>query len=112
MKTLKQSTYYVVDISLVDMSLVDVSLVGLSSVDLPLGDLALSSLYWGGLHRRKRGGDSEDFEEVGLHVGRYDIVIFGRITKKVWAMRIGLEVLLILSFCRWEKAALFILINS
>lgn len=82
-ETLKQSTYDIIDISLVDMSLVDVSLIGLSSVDVPLGDLALSSLYWGGLHRRKRGSDSEDFEDVGLHVRRYDIVIFRRIMKKV-----------------------------
>jgi hypothetical protein len=116
-ETLKQSTYYIIDINLVDMSLVDmnpvdVSFVGLSSVNLPLGDLALSSLYWGGLHRRKGGSDSEDSEEVGLHVGRYDIVVFGRITKKVLVLRIGLKAPLILSFSGWEKAALLIVINS
>lgn len=69
----KQSTY-----STIDLSLVGVSLIGLSSsADLSSVDLwALSSLDWGGLHCRKRGNDGEDFEEVGLHVGQYDIATY------------------------------------
>jgi len=54
----------------------------MSLIDLLSGNLTLSSLYWGGLHRGKRSSDSEDFEEVDLHIGRYNIIIVGRIKKK------------------------------
>jgi hypothetical protein len=39
-------------------------------------------LDWGGLRRGKRGGESEDLEEVGSHVGQYDVVVLGRMLRR------------------------------
>ena len=85
------------------MTVIGLRSVDLRSVDLCLGDL--SSLYRGRVYRRERGSDSEEFEQVGLHVGQG---VEESVRER--ALRTNrLDGFVLWSFSEQEKAALLIL---